>query len=121
MFSDYGPLSLRNTNDENAAKKHMSTELPKMQFRDADLVIKLGPKPDEWLLVHSAVLSASCSYFQASFSEQWEQGEFKPKMVLNPARGREVPMRCRALQCVDDTYVMEREVRISHYSSQDLG
>lgn len=54
--------------------------MPILQFEDADVLIKLGPKPDTWLLLHSSVL-ATCPVFRISLSEQWEQGDFKPKMI----------------------------------------
>lgn len=81
-----------------------------MQFNDGDLIIKLGLNPEEWLVVHSAILREASPYFQASFSEQWEQGDSKPEMVFNPTIGKDVPMRCRALRFVEGTYLLEREV-----------
>ena len=90
-----------------------------MQFSDGDLIIKLGLKSEEWLVIHSAVLREASPYFHASFSDQWEQGDSKPEMIFNPALGKDVPMRCRVLRFVEDTYLLEREVSKPSLKRQD--
>lgn len=78
-----------------------------MQFEDVDVVIKLDHNPDEWLFVHSSVLRANSPYFHASLSENWEHTTSGFTKKLHPTTGQEVSVRCRALQVVDGTYLLE--------------
>lgn len=70
-------------------------------------MIKLDRNPDEWLLVHSAVVRANSPYFHASLSENWEHTSSGITKILHPITGKEASMRCLALQVVDGTYLLE--------------
>ena len=81
--------------------------MPKLQFEDADVVIKLDYNPEEWLFVHSSVLRANSAYFHASLSENCNHTTSGITKILHPTTGQEVSMRCRALRVVDGTYLLE--------------
>lgn len=80
--------------------------LPWLQFEDADVCIKLGKQPNDWLLVHSEVLAATSPYFARAFSETWG----KRKDVHHPVTGHIVRLKTRALKLVDDSYLLEGQV-----------
>lgn len=105
MCSEYGPLSLRDTDSDPP-----EINLPQMQFEDADVIIKLGPTPEEWLFLHSSVLRASSTYFNRSLSQEWDHTMSGSTKILHPNTGQQVSMWCRALQYIDGTYLLEGKV-----------
>lgn len=91
---------------ELATHKH---NLPRLQFEDGDLVIKLGHSPSDWLIIHSKVFAAVSPVFNDNYgiaNEDWAD----LIKIKHPRTGNEVAVRVLALQIIDDTYVLEGKV-----------
>lgn len=102
--SAYGPLTI------NKDKDSFKSKLPNLQFDSSDLVIKLGRKSEDWLLVHAEVLRKTCSLLAPGISEDWDNTSSAPEVVIHPDTGARVPLRTKALKFVDGTYVLEGKV-----------
>lgn len=87
--------------------------LPNLQFDGSDLVIKLGHKPEDWLLVHAEVLRSTCPLLARGISETWDNTSSAPDKVKHPRTGAHVAVRTKALKLVDRTYVLEGKVQTS--------
>ncbi|KAM0721386.1 hypothetical protein Q7P37_002310 [Cladosporium fusiforme] len=80
--------------------------LPKLQFDDGDLLIKLGRDSIDWLLVHSAVVAAICPVLGVGSSLPWSESS-KLEIITHPSTGKSVNVRTLALNIVEGTFLLE--------------
>ena len=73
-------------------------------------MIKLGPKPKDWLLVHAEVLRRMCPLLAPGISGKWDETSSAPDKILHPGTGVQVSVRTKALKLVDGTYNLEGKV-----------
>ena len=86
-------------------------QLPSLQFDYFDLVIKLGRKPEDWLLVHSEVLRRTCPLLAPGITATWDHTSSAPEKIMHPRTGQSVQVRTKALKLVDGTFLLEGKVR----------
>ena len=104
--SAYGPLAT--SKDIHSFK----FRLPTLQFDDSDRVIKLGHKPECWLLVHAEVLRRTFPLLAPGISDTWNGTSSAPEDIMHPRTKLTVPVRTKALKVVDGTFLLEgKEVR----------
>ncbi|OQN96677.1 hypothetical protein B0A48_17317 [Cryoendolithus antarcticus] len=85
--------------------------VPSLQFDKADVLIKFGDDPVDWLLLHREVLRAASPVFKAAFSDDWVS--MKSTVVNHPSSSRNVEVAVLALTVDYDTYVLEGMVSYS--------
>jgi hypothetical protein len=79
-------------------------------------LIKLGPKPKDWLLIHRDIVYKLCPALQPGLSEQWNGAGSGPQKIRHPVTGEDILVWARALKFVDGTFVLEGQV--SYFSTE---
>jgi hypothetical protein len=97
-------LSIRYPDEDNGRN------LPNPRFETGDLIIKLSNYPEDWLLLHSQVVSASSPVLATSLSSAWAKSA-KLDKIKHPATGEERLVRSLALKQLDGTFFLEGKVR----------
>jgi hypothetical protein len=82
-------------------------DLPRLQFDDGDLVIKLGHHASEWLIIHSKVFTAVSSR-SPLFPVVWGMDpEEAADTITHPNTGKRVAVRVLALKAVGDGFMLD--------------
>jgi hypothetical protein len=82
-------------------------DLPRLQFDDGDLVIKLGHHVSEWLIIHSKVFAAVSSR-SPLFPVVWGMDpEEAADTITHPDTGQRVVVRVLAIKAVGDGFMLD--------------
>jgi hypothetical protein len=82
-------------------------DLPRLQFGDGDLVIKLGHHVSGWLIIHSKVFAAVSSR-SSLFPVVWDMDpEEAADTITHPNTGKRVAVRVLALKAVGDGFMLD--------------
>jgi hypothetical protein len=82
-------------------------DLPRLQFDDGDLVIKLGHHASEWLIIHSKVFAAVSSR-SPLFPVVWGMdSDEAADTITHPNTGKRVAVRVLALKAVGDGFMLD--------------
>lgn len=77
-------------------------EPPALRFADGDLIIKLGPDRDDWLLLHQRALADNKGLLGCML--RWSQE--KAQLLTNPTNGAQVSVITLSLRHADGTIVL---------------
>lgn len=78
-----------------------------LRFSDGDLLIKLTPSPEEWLLVHRSVIAVGMPLLEPQLRKPWAH----PEAITNNATGRYVDVYTLVLKHGDEILFLGGEVR----------
>lgn len=116
VTSQYGELQI--PSPEEIGSCWSKAALPRLQFEDGDLLIKLSKH--HWLLVHSAVVANVSPVLGTGFSDPWTDSGNNVETIAHPVTDREVAVRTLALKRVDGTYLLEGKVCTQFYDTMVL-
>lgn len=106
VTSQYGDLHV--PSPEEIGSCSSKAALPRLQFEDGDLLIKLSKH--HWLLVHSAVVANVSPVLGTSFTDAWTDSGNNLETIVHPVTGKNINVRTLALKRVDGTYLLEGKV-----------
>jgi hypothetical protein len=81
------------------------------------LLIKLGPKPNDWVLVHRDLFYKLWPNLCRGLSEGWNGTSSGPQKMKHPVTGEDILVWGRALKFIaeDGTFVLEGQVRFPRF------